>query len=78
MSKIIVVLLLSFAFKLHATEMMETDRVCANYPDSEQCVNLSEQARAFCKGQYGRSPLCEHALPAKCILQQVPKLVLLS
>lgn len=49
MSKnIIIVLLLSFAFNLHAIEMIETDRVCANYPESEQCAKLSEQARAFC------------------------------
>ena len=46
---IILLILLGLAFKLHAIEMIETDRVCANYPNSEQCAKLSEQARAFCK-----------------------------
>ena len=32
-----------------AIEMIETDRVCSNYPNSEQCAKLSEQARAYCK-----------------------------
>ncbi|MEM8843848.1 MAG: hypothetical protein AAGB35_02285 [Pseudomonadota bacterium] len=35
-------------FAAGGIEMIETERVCANYPDSIQCERLAEQARAYC------------------------------
>ena len=57
---ILIVLLLGISVDLYALggfEMINTNRVCANYPHSEQCAKLSEQARDYCKDNVG-DPRC--------------------